>query len=201
MFSFITGMMIKSGALGVFLLMMLENPIPIIPSELILPLAGFDAAKGQLNPVSAILAATFGSVLGGFGWYAVGRALGFSGFGSLAERHGRWLPMTRAEIDRAEHWFTRWGALAVLIGRAVPGVGGVICIPAGMARMGTALFLLASGPGALFWSALLVASGYVLQANFSSVDRWLNPISAGFAAVVAAIYLWRVVRYRPRAPT
>jgi membrane protein DedA with SNARE-associated domain len=109
--------------------------------------------------------------------------------------------MTRAEIDRAEHWFTRWGALAVLIGRAVPGVGGVICIPAGMARMGTALFLLASGPGALFWSALLVASGYVLQANFSSVDRWLNPISAGFAAVVAAIYLWRVVRYRPRAPT
>lgn len=199
MFSFITGVIAKSGLLGVALLMLLENLLPIIPSELILPLAGFQAARGQFDPVAAIVAGTAGSLAGGFVWYLVGRTLGVGRLQAFAQRGGRWFPVTPGEVGRANAWFCRWGALAVCVGRALPGIRGVICIPAGLARMSPLVFLIASGIGAFAWSDVLVSSGYALRAHYAVVEGWLNPLADGLFGLVLLLYLYRVLRARPQA--
>ena len=198
MFNLITGVIAKSGVWGVLLLMLVENLVPIIPSELVLPLAGYQAAKGQFDPVVAIIAATFGSAMGGLAWYALGRWFGLDRFQVLADRAGRWLPVSRREIAEADAWFQRWGPVAVCLGRALPGVRGVICIPAGIAEMSMPRFLIWSSIGAFAWSDLLVSSGYALHDHYDAVQGWLNPVADGFLASCIGFYLFRVSRYRPR---
>jgi membrane protein DedA with SNARE-associated domain len=198
MFSFVTGVIAKSGIWGVFLLMLLENVAPILPSELILPLAGFQAAQGQFYPVAAIILATLGSALGGLAWYAVGRWIGLERLRTLADGHGRWLPVTGEEVARANAWFQRCGPFAVCIGRAAPGVRGVICIPAGVARMPLVRFLIWSSLGAFAWSDLLISSGYALRADYRIVAQWVNPVSDGLVILCVALYLLRVLTYRKR---
>lgn len=196
MFSLITTIIANSGIWGVFALMLLENLLPVIPSELILPLAGYQAAKGQFEPVLAIIMATAGSSIGGFSWYMVGRWYGLGRLQALADKHGRWLPFTSREISKANAWFQRWGPLTVCVGRALPGVRGVICIPAGIAHMPAPRFLLWSTIGAFAWSDLLISSGYALQAHYDSIQRWLNPVVDGLLICGLALYLLRVVRFR-----
>ena len=196
MFSFITGMIAKTGVWGVLLLMLVENVVPFIPSELILPLAGFQAARGQFALLPAIFAATVGSAIGGAVWYGVGRWYGIDRLRRLADRHGRWLPMTSQEVMRADMWFRRWGPLAVLIGRTLPAVRGVICIPAGIAAMPLGRFLFWSTLGAASWSSLLVLAGYALNAHYDVIQRWLNPVSDGFLILCLGAYIVRVLRYR-----
>ena len=177
--------------------MLVENLVPIIPSELILPLAGFQAARGQFSPLMATLAATIGSSLGGAAWYGLGRVFGLERLKALADNHGRWLPFTSNEISRADRWFQSWGRFAICVGRTIPGVRGVICIPAGIAAMPVTRFWLWSSIGALLWSSALVMTGYALNAHYSAVQRWLNPIADGFLIVCGLLYLLRVIRYRP----
>ena len=197
MFNLITTIIAKSGVVGVFLLMLLENILPIIPSELILPLAGYQAADGQFDPVVVIIAATIGSVIGGCFWYGLGRWFGLHRLQAIANTHGRWLPITRSEVAKADAWFKRWGALAVCVGRTLPGVRGVICIPAGIGRMPLLKFLVWSTLGAFAWSDLLVSCGYILHTHYDLVEKWLNPVADGFLVLCAAAYLFRVIRYRP----
>ena len=116
---------------------------------------------------------------------------------ALAARHGRWLPITGREIIKADGWFQRWGPLTVCVGRALPGVRGVICIPAGIAHMPLPRFLLWSTIGAFAWSDLLVSSGYALRAHYDAIQQWLNPLVNGFLILCLTIYLVRVVRFRP----
>ncbi len=194
MFSLTIEIIARFGVGGVFLLMLLENLVPIIPSELILPLAGFQAARRQFDPGLAVAAATLASVVGGGAWYALGRRVGFGRVGAFAERHGRWLPVTRQEVERANRWFCRWGVLAVCLGRALPGVRGVICIPAGMARMSLGAFILSSAVGSFAWSSVLVSSGYLLHAHYGVVQGWLDPVTDGVLAAFAGLYLFRVAR-------
>ncbi len=197
MFTWITAVLHRTGLLGVGLLMLLENIVPVIPSELILPMAGFEAANGAFDPVLAVIAGTVGSILGGTAWYALGHRLGLERMQRFAGRHGRWLTMTPAEICRADGWFRRWGPAAVLIGRALPGVRGVICIPAGIARMPLGPFLLWSSLGALAWSGMLVAAGYLLQTRYTQVEHWLNPVTAAFVGFAVLVYVVRWLRFKP----
>ena len=125
-------------------MMLAENIFPPIPSELIMPLAGFVAAKGQLNPVLVVLAGTLGSLLGALPWYYAGVWLGQERVCALAARHGRWLTLGEKEIRQAIRWFERHGRIAVLIGRLVPTVRTLISLPAGMARMPLLPFLVYS---------------------------------------------------------
>ncbi len=194
MFTFIAGIIGRTGVAGVFLLMLVENLVPAIPSELILPLAGFEASQGAFPPVAAIAAGAAGSILGGVAWYGLGRRLGLERFRRLAARGGRWLAITPREVDQANAWFRRNAALAVCLGRAIPGVRGVICLPAGMARMPFASFLLWSSIGAALWSAVLVGAGLVLGQRYAAVELWVNPVADAFFGVCVAAYLWRVVR-------
>ncbi|EJW11976.1 putative alkaline phosphatase-like protein [Rhodovulum sp. PH10] len=198
MFDWIETFVGDTGYLGIALLMLLENVFPPIPSELIMPLAGFAAARGELGLAGVVAAGTVGSVAGALVWYFAGRWLGEDRLKRLAARHGRWLTVAPHEIDAATRWFRRHCGQAVLIGRLVPTVRTLISVPAGIAAMPLPRFLAFSAIGTGLWSALLAAAGYLLGARYGAVAAWLDPVTSAVLAALAVLYLYRVVTFRPR---
>jgi membrane protein DedA with SNARE-associated domain/uncharacterized membrane protein YkvA (DUF1232 family) len=192
-FDWITDAVSEGGYPGIVLMMLAENIFPPIPSELIMPLAGFVAARGELNPVLVVLAGTLGSVLGALPWYYAGMWLGEERVSSFAARHGRWLTLGEQEIGQAMRWFERHGRIAVLIGRLVPTVRTLISLPAGMARMPLLPFLIYSSIGTLLWTAALTAAGFLLQSGYQQVAGYVDLVSKAIVGLIVAIYLWRVL--------
>ncbi len=182
------------GYLALIALMFAENVFPPIPSELIMPFAGYAAAKGDINPFGAVVAGSIGSLLGALAWYGVGYWLGSARLKSFARRRGRWLTIDESDVDRAQHWFDRHGGFAVCIGRLIPAVRSVISAPAGVARMGMARFLLWSTIGTVTWTGLLTSLGYLLGSRFTEVDAWLKPVSWAIVSFAVAGYLYRLYR-------
>jgi membrane protein DedA with SNARE-associated domain len=182
----------------VALLVALENVFPPIPSEVIMPLAGFTAAQGRLNIVLVVVSGAFGSLAGALGWYYVGRSLGEDRVKRWAARHGRWMTMHPADVERANAWFQRHGRAAVFFCRLVPAIRTLISVPAGVASMPLLPFLAYSTVGTALWTALLAAAGYLLQSQYRSVADWLNPVTSGVLALMAAVYLYRVVTFKPQ---
>ncbi len=196
MFDWITGFVERGGYLGIALLMFLENVFPPIPSELIMPLAGFTAARGELSLVGIIIAGSVGSLAGGLLWYGIGRWLGLDRLKRFAARHGRWLTLSPEEIDGAQAFFNRHGGKAVFLGRLVPGVRTLISVPAGIVAMPLPAFLLWSGLGTVLWTALLAGAGYLLQSQYAAVEAWLGPVSNVIVGAAVLLYLYRVVTFR-----
>lgn len=194
MLGFVTGLLESLGYAGLVLLMFLENVFPPIPSELIMPLAGYTATRGQLAIAGVIVAGTAGSVLGALPLYWLGRRVGQDRLRTLAERHGRWLAVSPDEIDRASAWFARHGRWVILFGRLVPGVRSLISIPAGINRMPLVPFLLLTTLGSGVWTAILALLGYQLGSRFGEVETYLSPASNLILGLMAAAYLWRVIR-------
>ena len=190
----------EHGYLALFMLMFLENVFPPIPSELIMPFAGYGAAKGDINPIGAVLAGSAGSLLGALAWYGVGYWLGPERLRRGAGRHGRWLTISESDVDRAQRWFDRYGDVAVCIGRLIPAVRSVISVPAGIARLGLRRFLFWSSVGTVAWTSLLASLGYLLGKRFSEVDAWLQPVSLTIIAFAIGGYLYRLYRTRNRIP-
>jgi membrane protein DedA with SNARE-associated domain len=184
------------GALGVAVLVALENLFPPLPSEVVLPLAGFLAGQGKLSLTAVLVAATAGSVAGALVLYWAGAALGAERLRRLAER----LPLMDADdVDRAQGWFDRHGRTAVLVGRLVPGVRSLISIPAGVARMRLAPFLLYTTVGSAAYNAVLVLLGHQLGSRWTSVERYSDPINYGVYGLVAlgvALAVARRARHR-----
>lgn len=198
MFEWITAFVEQTGYLGIALLMFAENLFPPIPSELIMPLAGFTAARGNLSIVLAVLSGSAGSLLGALTWYGVGLWIGPDRLKQWAEWHGRFLTLRPAEIDKACEWFNRHGGKAVFLGRLVPAVRTLISVPAGIARMALVPFLVYSTLGTAIWTALLAAAGYLLEAHYRLVAYWLNPVSNLIIGGLILWYLYRVATFRPR---
>jgi membrane protein DedA with SNARE-associated domain len=196
MFDWITGFVRQAGYVGVFLLMLAENVVPPIPSELIMPLAGFAAARGHLSIPLVVLAGTAGSLLGALFWYVLGRRLGLERLKRLAARHGRWLTLSPDDVARADDWFGRHGGKAVFLGRLVPTVRTLISVPAGINGMPLPSFLAWSALGTLMWTALLAGAGFLLQSQYELVADYLNPASTVLIALIVAWYLYRVVTFR-----
>ncbi len=193
MFDWVTETVSQSGYPGIVLMMLAENVFPPIPSELIMPLAGFVAARGELNPVLVVLAGTLGSVLGALPWYYAGLWLGERRVCAFAARHGRWLTLGEQEIGQAIRWFERHGRIAVLIGRLVPTVRTLISLPAGIARMPLLPFLLYSTIGTLAWTGLLTAAGFLLEAQYQRVSDYLDQLSKVIIGLIVLLYVWRVI--------
>jgi membrane protein DedA with SNARE-associated domain len=188
----------RMGYLGIALLMFLENLFPPIPSELIMPLSGFTASRGNLNIAGVILAGTLGSIAGALFWFYVGRWVGDDRLKRWADRHGRWITMTARDVEKADRWFDRHCHWAVLGGRLIPTVRTLISIPAGIFEMGLRRFLIFSTVGTLIWSAALAGAGYALGSEYETVSRYLGPVSTGVVVLIAAVYLYRVVTFKPR---
>ncbi|MEU7997578.1 DedA family protein [Micromonospora sp. NPDC049060] len=191
------------GAPGVGLAVALENLFPPIPSEVILPMAGFTAAQGRMNLFAAILWSTIGSVVGAVVLYHVGAALGRDRVRAIAAR----LPLVKvSDIDRTEAWFARHGAKTVFLGRMIPIFRSLISIPAGVERMPLATFLLYTTLGSLIWNTLFVMAGYLLGENWHSVEAYAGTFQKVVivACALAAGYfvVSRLVRaLRPRPAT
>ncbi|MFC5462408.1 DedA family protein [Massilia niabensis] len=199
MFELITGFLEKSGYFGVFALMALENIFPPIPSEMIMPFAGFVVARGDLNLAGVLLAGTAGSVAGALPWYYAAKVYGCERLKRLAERHARWLTISATDIDGALDAFRRHGRKTVLFGRLIPAVRTLISVPAGLAKMSLGRFLLYSSIGSLAWSGLLVAAGFMLEDKYTEVSKYVDPVSKAIFGAMLAWYLYRVVTYRAPA--
>ena len=189
-----TNLMETLGAPGAGLAVALENLFPPIPSEAILPLAGFTAAQGKLNLVAAVVWTTLGSVAGAAVLYAVGGVLGRDRIRAVAAK----LPLIDvSDLDRAEGWFERHGTKAVFFGRMVPVVRSLISVPAGIERMRVPLFLLLTAAGSLIWNVLFIGAGYLLGDNWHLVERYAGMYSKAVIVVVAlAIVVFAAVRIR-----
>lgn len=120
---------------GIVFLMLLENVFPPIPSELIVPLAGFYTTQGKLTFIGVVVAGTIGAVAGAIVLYYIGRSIGAERLRSWCDAHGRWVGLSRADLDKSDDWFNRHGARTVLLGRLVPGVRSLISIPAGVSGL------------------------------------------------------------------
>ena len=186
---------------GIAFLVFIENVCPPIPSEVIMPLAGFMATQGRLALLGVVIAGTLGSVLGALPLYYLGRQIGEERLKSFADRHGRWLTVSREDLENARQWFDRHGSLAVLLGRLVPGVRSLISIPAGIEGMPLVPFLLSTTIGAGLWTTLLACAGYWLGTNFQHVEAYLDPVSYVVLAVIAGLYIWRVIRQKGQHAT
>lgn len=182
------------GLWGVAALMLLENLFPPIPSELVLPLTGFFASRGDLPGfVPALVAATVGSLVGAFVLYALGRR----GGRPLAMRYGGVLRLKEADLDRADGWFDRYGGWVVFLGRMVPGVRSIVSIPAGMSEMPLGCFALLTASGSAAWNALLIGAGWYLGENWRQLSGPVSSVStvvlagATVAVVLLALQWWR----------
>jgi membrane protein DedA with SNARE-associated domain len=158
-------------AMGMFL----ENLVPPIPAELIMPLGGFLAHKGQLQLLPVILAGLFGTVLGAWFWYGIGRLINEERLEHLIGRHGRWLGLTPQGLRQSRRWFNRHGVAVVFWGRLVPGVRTLISVPAGIELMPQPSFLLWTTAGSSFLVTALALAGKTLGENYGKVLRWMEP--------------------------
>ncbi|WP_119726982.1 DedA family protein [Thermomonospora amylolytica] len=174
------------GAVGVGLLIALENIFPPLPSEVVLPLAGFTASEGKVNVVAVIAGATAGSLLGALVLYGLGAWLGHERACRLADR----LPFVdTAELDRATAWFADHGGKTVLFGRVVPVVRSLVSVPAGIERMPLTRFCLYTAIGSGAWNTLFVLLGYVLGERWTQAEKFANWATY---AVLALAVLWTV---------
>jgi membrane protein DedA with SNARE-associated domain len=185
------------GYLGIFLLMLLESVFPPIPSELIIPFAGFAAQQGQLSFPGVIIAATLGSLVGMAPWYIAGRLFGLGRVRALADRFGRWFTLNAEEIDTATGFFRRYGPLIVLFGRLLPIIRTLISVPAGLAHMPVGQFVLYSTIGAVVWNTLLTGGGYLLAEHYEAIEAWLDPLTLIILGTVVVVYVWRLITWRP----
>ena len=195
MTKWIMDLIASTGYFGIVFLMFVENVFPPIPSEFIMPLAGFMAAENKFNLIGVIVAGTFGSVLGALPLYYLGAKLGEARLKSVAERYGRWLTFAPEDVDRANEWFDRHGAKAVLFCRLVPGIRSFISIPAGINGMNLVSFLIYTSIGAAVWTSLLAYAGYVLGTNFRQIGEYLDTATYIVFGTIIALYLWRVFTY------
>lgn len=197
MFDWIVSTIDHWGYPGIFFLMVAENVFPPIPSELIMPLAGFLAGSGKLNLWLTILAGTAGSVLGTTMWYYIGLWIGEVRLKHWAAKHGRLMTVSPSDIDTAHHWFARYGVLAVLLGRMLPTIRTLISVPAGFVRMPLWRFLAYTTIGSALWTGLLTISGYLMQSQYGLVADWIDPLAKVIVAAVVLIYLYRVFTWKP----
>jgi len=184
------------GVLGVGLLMFAENVFPPLPSEVIMPLAGYLSTRGQMSFWGAVAAGSVGSLAGAAFWYWVGRRLTYGQLRGWIAEHGAWLAMTPQDVDRAVEWFGKHGQRSVLFGRLVPVVRTLISVPAGFSRMPFPEFLLASAAGTAIWTFALTYAGRFLGREFERVEQFIGPVSWVVIAVAVAWYLYRVIRIR-----
>ncbi len=182
------------GEIGVGLLVALENLVPPIPSEIVLALAGYLASSGRLGLVTALIAATAGSVLGAVALYGFGHALG-------EERLRRWLdriPLVDAsDLDKADRWFERHAKSAVLFGRMAPVVRSLVSVPAGANHMALGQFTLLTTIGSGVWNALFIGAGYLLGSRWQELERysgWFDITIGVFFAVTIGTWVVRKLR-------
>lgn len=182
------------GPIGVAALVTIENLFPPIPSEIVLPLAGFVAATGETNVVLMIAAATLGSMAGAYLLYGISAAIGPARLRTLVTRYGRWFSLTVEDLERSESWFDRHANRAVLICRCIPLMRSLISIPAGLRRSPLFPFSVYTLIGSLVWNTALILAGYLLGENWEAAERPLDLMQKAVLVVIGVAVVWFVWR-------
>jgi membrane protein DedA with SNARE-associated domain len=188
------------GYVGVSALVALENVFPPIPSEVVLPLAGFVAGRGDANLVGMIVAATIGSVVGAWILYGIAAAIGPARLHRFVHRYGRWFGVGSADLTKAETWFDKRATSAVLVGRCVPLVRSLVSIPAGFRRMEPVRFTVSTAVGSAVWNVALIGAGAILGDRWDEVGDYVGVLQWIVVAAVVGLVGWfawkRLIRPR-----
>lgn len=182
------------GYVGLFLILVLENIFPPIPSEAVLPLAGYLTGKGEMNVVLAVLVATAGAVVGALILYFAGDWFGEARIRRLIRRYGKWLAVTETDFDTAGAWFDRRGNLAVLMCRCVPVVRSIVSIPAGIRRMPLLPFVVFTAIGSAIWNSVLIGLGWIVGDNWDTIERYTDLFQYLVILLVLALiagFVWK----------
>ncbi len=192
--NWITSFMSEFGYFGVFLLIMIENLFPPIPSELILTFGGFMTTYSDMTRVGVITAATTGSVIGAMLLYCIGMLVDVARLEKIVARWGKILRLTRKDVHRADAWFDRYGPWTVLLCRLVPLIRSLISIPAGMSNMNFVLFVLLTAIGSLIWNTILVVLGAAVGDSWKSIISYMDVYSTVTYILLVlggiAVYIW-----------
>ena len=169
---------------AILLAMFLENLIPPIPSELIMPLGGFYVSQGQLDFFPVVLAGLIGTVIGAMPWYGIGRLVNEERLEKWLEKNGRWIGINPQELARSRKWFNRYGVSLVFWGRLIPGIRTLISVPAGVELMPITPFLIWTTAGSLIWTLFLTITGFILGDNYGNIEKWMSPFSSIFKTII-----------------
>lgn len=187
---------------GLTILVALESVFPPIPSEIILPLAGFLTGQGRFSFLLVLIATTLGSLAGALALYGIGAAIGPRRTRRFVERFGPLALLTPDDLTRAETWFDRYGPIAVFTGRLVPIVRSLVSIPAGYRRMPLGRFVLLTAVGSALWNGVLVGLGWIFGENWHVVEEyvgWLQYAVIAAALILVARFVWTRLRARGAA--
>lgn len=199
--NWITDIMSQYGYIGIFLLIMLENIFPPIPSEVILTFGGYMTTQSEMTAMGVILVSTAGSVAGAIILYGVGLLMDVSRLEKIVDRWGRVLRLTRKDIYKADSWFDKYGIWTVFFCRLIPLIRSLISIPAGMSNMKFGLFLLFTTLGTLIWNTILVSVGVAVGDNWEAIvdvmDVYSNIAYVLIIIAVIASILW-YIQFRKR---
>ncbi|UVJ59594.1 DedA family protein [Trueperella pyogenes] len=186
------------GGLGVAFLIAVENLFPPLPSEIILPLAGFTASQGtSFNLAEAIIWATAGSLVGAWALYGIARIIGRERTRAIFN----WLPLVKiSDVDKTEAWFHKHDQSTVFFGRMLPIFRSLISLPAGVIKMNFLKFTVLTTLGAAIWNTTLIGAGYILGENWHLVDDYVGILSKIVLVAILALLLWWVVRRLRKTP-
>lgn len=174
---------------GLIFIVLVENLFPPIPSEIVLPFAGFMTAQGALTLPGTVLAATAGSILGAIALYWVGQWFGRERIYAIVDVYGRILTVTTADVQKTEDWFAKYGPLTVFFCRMVPVMRSLISIPAGLVRMPMPMFIFYTTAGSLIWNLVLIGLGAALGSAWEQVSQWVNYYQDAVIVILAALLL------------
>lgn len=185
--TWITSIMADFGYIGIFLLIMVENLFPPIPSEIILTFGGFMTTVSSLNVVMVIIVATLGSVVGAILLYKVASYFGKERLSKIVLKHGRILRLKESDIERAENFFLKYGSWAVFLCRMIPLIRSLISIPAGMTKMKMSRFLVLTTAGSLLWNTVLIGLGAFLGESWNEIVVFMDSFSTIIYSIIAVI--------------
>ena len=181
--------------LTICLAMFLENIVPPIPSEIIMPLGGFFVFKQKLNFYILVFWGLFGTILGSLPWYYLGRLVNEKKLSTFLDKRGKYLGITSNDLDKSKRWFDKYGVSLVFWGRLVPGIRTLISVPAGMELMPLRKFLIWTTLGSLIWIALLTYFGYVFGENYQIIESYLDQIKYFVKPILILISLYFLIKF------
>ncbi|NQD65857.1 DedA family protein [Bacillus haikouensis] len=196
--SWITDIMEQFGYTGIFLLIMLENLFPPIPSEVILTFGGFMTTDSSLSVPGVVAVSTFGSVAGAIILYGIGLLMDRQKIERVVEKWGHILRLTKKDVHKADKWFMKYGAWTVFFCRFVPLIRSLISLPAGMARMNFVTFLLLTTLGTLIWNVVLVNIGAAVGSSWETIVAYMDIYSNAVYAILAILFILFVILFVKR---
>ena len=180
--------------LTICLAMFLENIIPPIPSEIIMPLGGFFVYQQKLNFYILVFWGLLGTILGSLPWYFLGRLVNEKRLSNFLEKKGKYLGISSNDLIKSKKWFERYGVSLVFWGRLVPGIRTLISVPAGIELMPLKKFLIWTTFGSFIWVALLTYTGYLFGENYQIIEIYLNQVKYVIKPILILIFLYFLIK-------